>query len=214
MTTSDRGELGLPSSKLLFSLLIVVLGLQGAAAVATGLGAVTAGIEAAQAFAARRDSKRLRRLERLISSLDRRLHGLEIDALPEERVDLFIEVVRKAVEDDEERKLPFYEAVLDWLAKHKPTAAQVRVLSDAVQRLSYVELFAFASELRGGLARPTLDGDGLPETAYVHRLESTGIANGGVRYNGSPTLLGQALSDHLAKGVLVAPNRRGQDLVV
>lgn len=57
--------------------------------------------------------------------------------------DLFEHVISKALEDDEARKMPFYNAVLSWVLTGNQGATRVKILTDAVRTLTYVELYAF-----------------------------------------------------------------------
>lgn len=204
----DAKQLGLPATALLLAVLASIFGFAGPAA--AGFAATAGGASAFVAFfdqwAKRRNEKRLDQFQVMIKNLEARLAGVMIEN-PDERVDLFVEVVLKALEDDEKRKTPFYESILEWIARRKPSSAQVRILSDAVKSLSYVELYAFVAEVRGQRSRNILETDGVTEYIAVSRRSNAGLGEGGIQMGGSPTALGRALIEYLQIGQLEAPNK-------
>ena len=68
-------------------------------------------------------------------------------------MDLFLEVLRKAVEDDDDAKQPVYAGVLEWGLREKPSFAEVRILSDGVRLLTYLEIYCLLYEMAGNQAR-------------------------------------------------------------
>lgn len=157
------------------------------------LGGAALGI--AKEFADRKSKAKIRRLELNLRQLDRRLNGVDASQ-SEKNFDLFVEVLRRAVEDDEDSKHVFYSGILEWIAREKPPLSQVRVLGNAVQSLAFIELNYFVRQMHS--LEPGLALKGQIEEAVVHaRLESCGLSNPGmVRYRGSPTSLGQVLKKY------------------
>ncbi len=140
----------------------------------------------------RQQKRRVRRLERIVANLSARIADLEQTPVGDEVVDLFLEVVRKAVDDDEDSKTTYYVGLLEWIRRDSPSHAQVRVLSDAVRQLAAVELEFFLRECAGHSARVLVDKE-LSEHVVLARLESSGLCTGGVRHRGNPTRLGKVL---------------------
>ena len=174
-----------------FGILAALLGLfrpELAAAVGAG-GGVSAIIDEA---CRRREMRRVRRLETIVRALSNRVDGLENNTADDATVDLFLEVIKKAVDDDEERKSPIYAGVLEWIVVNRPTHAQVRVLSDAVHGLSYIELYFFLLEMNGQSSRHVVERE-LSEELVLSRIQAAGLASTGVRFNGNPTRLGSVL---------------------
>jgi len=103
-----------------------------------------------RAFVFRRDTKKRRRFEAIVNDVSARLndHIAEHD-FTEDEEDLFLSVVKAWLEEDEEQKQPFYEAVLEWMTRDGPPSMLIRMLSDAVRGLSYVELYTFLSACEG-----------------------------------------------------------------
>jgi len=181
----------------------IALGTLSILAIALGVpypavGAGTAiGIEAAKAakeFVERRNARRAERLVGLIGSLSAQVGGMR-RGLDEEEVDLFLEVTSKAVEDDEDDKLIFYRGILDWILDDRPTPAQVRILSDAVRTLSFVELAMYIRHINRVNYIVALQKE-IDDKAAWYRIESLGlaIAVDGVSFSWQATELGMVLS--------------------
>lgn len=144
----------------------------------------------------RQQKRRVRRLERIVANLSARIADLEQTAVDDEVVDLFLEVARKAVDDDEDSKTAYYVGLLEWIRRDSPSHSRVRVLSDAVRQLAAVELEFFLRECAGHSARALIDKE-LSEHVVLARLESTGLCTGGVRHRGNPTRLGKVLAGYV-----------------
>ncbi len=91
----------------------------------------------------RRTEKRLGRLEELVQSLSRRFTRFE-DNVPEmPDIDLFDEIVAKAVSDEDEDKTELYAALVQYWLEHKPVPYEVRLLSNAIRELTVDEIKSF-----------------------------------------------------------------------
>lgn len=193
--TSAPKDLVVPGSQLLLAVLAAILGIYapvaGAAASAT-----VAVADAVNAAKERQNRRKSERLNRVVNDLCNRVRDIESSlSADDDRIDLFFEVAKKAVDDDEDRKTVFYSAILEWILRKKPPLSQVRVLSDAVRTMSFVELSYFIFTCNGRNARPFLERE-LPESIAKSRLSSVGIREGAiVQVNGGATKLGQVLID-------------------
>mgnify|MGYP001084416409 FL=1 len=201
-------ELALPTGALLLAVIAALWGWAGAGGASLGAGGAAAVAQFADSYRKRRDGRRVHRVEALARELDRRLRHVELQ-LSEEHLDLFMEVLGRALQDDENDKTPIYSGVLEWIAKEQPQSSRVRILANAVQHLSYVELFALLWEIAGGNHRDLLAENGLDEGMILHRRAAHGLAeHGGVRYNGSPTSLGVVLSKYCPLTSIRDPHRK------
>jgi hypothetical protein len=91
-----------------------------------------------------RTKKHLDRLEKLIQCLDRRLTQVE-DKIPETPdLDLFDEIVAKAVSDEDEDKTELYAALVQYWIEHKPAPYEVRLLGNALKELTIQEITSFS----------------------------------------------------------------------
>lgn len=195
MSADDTREL-LPTGAIhLMAVLGALLGLASPL-----LSIPTAGASAVHGIASavreRQQRRRVGRLERIVANLTARLADLEGAAADDDTVDLFLEVVRKAVDDDEDSKTAHYVGLLEWVRRDSPSHAQVRILSDAVRQLAAVELEYFLRECAGHSARALIDKE-LSEHVVLARLESTGLCTGGARRRGNPTRLGKVLAQYV-----------------
>ncbi|HWB20223.1 MAG TPA: hypothetical protein VG711_07985 [Phycisphaerales bacterium] len=206
-TTKD---LAIPTASLMITLVATLLAISGMPGAAAAVSVGAAGSEAidntVRAFSKRKSERELSRLKRLLETVAVRVGHLETTQ-PDEKVNLFLEVVRNAIKDDEETKQPIYSGILEWIVKDSPPSVQVRILSDAVRDLSYLELYYFIHEMHGR-RRIELIEYILSESLIVRRLESCGLASGGVRMNGSPTIVGSILKKYCPVNELVEPKKQ------
>lgn len=138
-------------------------------------------------------------------ALEQRLEGKNTTT-DDEKFERFIEVFRKALEDDESQKDVFYTAVLEWIALESPKAAHVRILSDAVSRLSYLELFCCVHETHGVNMHKVYGAERIDTQLYVMRLASVGLGGEGVRFLGSTTMYSAVLNKYVKLTDLAPPN--------
>lgn len=95
----------------------------------------------------RRNDRRRRRLELTMESLSARVADIETsEPMSEELADPFWSVVEDAMSDEEDRKIPFYSMILDWILRDKPPPGLIVQLAFAVKAATYVELYAFVDE--------------------------------------------------------------------
>lgn len=209
----DQSNAIVPVGVLIAKVVAMLLGLAGAIpgigfatlAAGAGLGVAAEAADFASRYRSRRGASQEKRLLAICGKLDERLRGIEAK-VDDEKLDLFVEVVRKAIEDDEAKKDPFYAAILDWIVRDSPNSARVRVLSDGVRQLSYVELFCFLHEANGQTPRRVLEHEGIDEMVWLRRLEMFGLGTSGVRIIGQTTRLGTILKKYTPLAELTPPN--------
>ncbi|HVZ93349.1 MAG TPA: hypothetical protein VG797_02455 [Phycisphaerales bacterium] len=154
----------------------------------------------------RRADAQVSRLKSTCKRLEDRLGDVEVK-LDDEKLDLLVEVVRKELEDDEERKGLFYAAVLEWILRESPNSTAARILSDGVRQLAYVELYCILWELNTKRhARPVLEKEGLAEGLWIQRVAMHGLGQEGVRHIGSSTRLSAVLEKYVKFAELPPPN--------
>lgn len=192
MSESEQNQIVLSSAGSLLVVLAAVLGLPS-------LGAAAGAADVAQAIRSRRETRKITRLQNVVDNLNQRVADVE-RTLEDKEIDLFIEVVERAVLDDEAGKDIYYGAVLEWITRERPTQAQVRVLSSAVSQLSAIELVYFIHDMNGRRAHQVIDRQ-LPEETALARLQAFGLATGGVRMNGNPTTLGLVLKKYVPPNI-------------
>ncbi len=112
-----------------------------------GIAAATVPVAAAVVshLADRQDERERKRTRLVLEDLQRRLKDLES---PEPGPpDLFAEMLSRAIADDDERKVLFQGAVIEWVIRSKPRPDQslVRIAMEAVSTLSFPELRTFVT---------------------------------------------------------------------
>ncbi|MFG0293350.1 MAG: hypothetical protein ACF8MJ_09380 [Phycisphaerales bacterium JB050] len=189
-------DLMLPATEFVLATLSILFGIPG-----FGVGANA--VAFADSYRSRRKKRRADLLRAIVASLEERTADIE-DAIAEDqddRIDLFVEVINKAIDDDEQHKEEFYSGVLEWIMREKPSRSQVRVLSDAVRQLTTIELVYFVREMNGERAQMLIERE-LPEQLVISRLEAHGLSSGGVRMHGNPTSLGKVLKKYISVDLL------------
>lgn len=159
----------------------------------------------AREYSNRKSARRAARAIEMERQLEKRLQGAKVEA-DEAKLDLLIEVAKKALEDDEARKDAIYAAVLEWIARESPNSARVRILSDAVRQLSYVELFCCLHEAHERHARKVCEADGISENLYRKRLAAVGFGTDGVIMIGQTTPFSAVLKKYVNLDELEPPN--------
>jgi hypothetical protein len=123
------------------------LALKGAEMVAKAIGLTVpvAGAVAVliEAVSDRRTRRQCQRLEKLVRSLIARLDHLEESPPEPFEPDLLDEILAKAVNDEDEDKVEYYAALIEYCACGTPNAYQVRLLGDAIKNLTAHEIKAF-----------------------------------------------------------------------
>lgn len=209
MTDSDKdnetgGDLIISGLEYTFAVLAAILGLSIPFAGAS-LGVAGTAAAVARDVAERRKAQRQARFSRLVNELRLRVEALEGKTQSDAETDLFLEVVEKAIKDDEDAKTPIYAAILDWILRDKPKAVQVRILSDAIKDLSYLEIYSFLVEVNGKQARKVHESF-VSENVLWNRLARAGLHQGGtVRHMGSPTEFGRILANYCLLDTMAAP---------
>lgn len=140
------------------------------------------------------EDAREKRAKALMDNLAARLASVErkLEAQPE--IDLAIEFLGRAIRDDDERKLSLHAAFVGWFVTAKRPVARARLLSEAIQRLTWEELLEF----RDRHGRKRNDGvfvtTGLDEQTLYTRLAAAGLWQAsGVRMPQQITPLGESL---------------------
>lgn len=190
-----------------------------------GLASASAGSgQAVTAYLRRRASRDQERIRRLIDgSKLRHMERLTEDE-DDEALDLFGEVLKNALEDDEVAKQSVYSAILDWMMEARQSAADIRIVSDAVRRLSYVELYCFVGaatrnyqhDVHGQLLTDTVPVS-FDVNQMLQRLSNFGLIrvdqvwDGNLKSNG-PTALGEIIVKHCNFDDLPTPAGMPTDL--
>jgi len=93
----------------------------------------------------RRDKKQLKRLIKLVQSLDRRLTRLEGNVPETPDIDLLDEIIAKSVSDEDEDKTELYAALVQYWMEHKSQLApyEVRLLGNVIKELTVDEIEVF-----------------------------------------------------------------------
>lgn len=153
----------------------------------------------------RSQKQRVERLEQQMDAVVRRLGVIERPPPTEEQVNLFLEVLKRAIEDDERQKQPIYAAMMTWILDKSPHATEVRLLSDAVRQLSYLEIWQFVEIMHRNTSyriRDIRPGELKQDIPWFdiklmyNRLVAFGLSeDAAVRDRGSPTYLGRLLKD-------------------
>jgi hypothetical protein len=115
----------------------------------------------------------------------------------DEQIDLLVEMVSRCIEDDDDRKTPMYAGVIAWIRTKSPSRMAIRIVGEAVQSLSYVELVVFITKMKGrenalgANPRKLID-----PNVLKNRVSSVGLAEGGtIEVRGSPTKFGKVLNE-------------------
>jgi hypothetical protein len=93
----------------------------------------------------RRTDKHIKQLEKFVQSLERRLSRFEGNVPETTDIDLFDEIVAKAVSDEDEDKTELYAALVQYWMDHNSLLApyEVRLLGNAIRELTVDEIEAF-----------------------------------------------------------------------
>lgn len=192
-TDNPAGELTFPSISAALTVLGSVLGVVGFPAIGAGAASTGATLSLAQRLKDRRVRREAERFKRILENVQKRVSLLEDRVFSEDEVDLFIEVVSRAIKDDEDAKESIYSAVLEWIIRDRPKLVQVRILADGVRQLSYLEVYCFLTECQGSASRD-LHENSLSQNLLWNRLAYAGLSEGATaRMNGSPTDIGSIL---------------------
>lgn len=129
----------------------------------------------------RRSKKHFDRLEKLIKSLDYRLSRLECKPLEPPDVDLFDEIVAKAVSDEDEDKTELYAAMVQYWMEHKPKLAsyEVRLLGNAIRELTVDEIEAFSGFIISGNPPQSKKMPEQLQEVFWNRIEYLSLFKGG-----------------------------------
>lgn len=123
------------------------------------------------------ENKKAERMTRVLEDVQRRLVRLEdAEKNSEPRVDLFKEILWRAVQDDDNRKSTFYGAIIQWTlsrASKSLDPAIIRMACEAVAQLTHPELRSFVSwpKYSGRLKLPR----GFYENLTLARIHSAGL---------------------------------------
>ncbi len=131
----------------------------------------------ADAVRERRSKRFVKRLERLIFSLEKRVERLEgiSDYTPD--VDLFDEIVTKAISDEDESKTEYYAALIEYCMTNKLDPYEVRLLSEAIKGLTIFEIKSFVSFING--QRYDRDIPASLKDVFWNRIEYFALFQGG-----------------------------------
>ncbi len=182
--SAENWGLVLSGASALTSGLAITLGLLGAPPGLEYLPVAPAAVDFAQRAWFRRRRRKLTKLRTVVERVEEQ-HREGTESLDDDQIDLFVEVLRSALEDDEASKDALYSAVLIWVIDDQPSSTDVRILADAVRQRSFEELAKFVKICRGD--RVEVDG------VFWRRMVTACLTIDGSRHNGSPTRVGDML---------------------
>ncbi len=152
----------------------------------------------------RATAKRVERCERMIERLEKNSERLNRE-LDQQTENWFLRIFEAAIADDEEEKQIFYSAVLQWIAAESPTTPYMRVVGQAVQELSYLELCAVVEEASGRRLRQIAARSKLDEAFLLERLQRYSlIPSAAVRVNYQQTQFAKVFTDRVTLSDLEA----------
>jgi len=126
----------------------------------------------------RRNRKRLDRLIKLIQCLDRRLTQVE-DKIPETPdLDLFDEIIAKAVSEEDEDKTELYAALVQYWIEHTLVSYEVRLLGSAIRELTVDEMKCFYEFIVTGSPKRIRIIPELLQEVFWNRIVSLGLLGG------------------------------------
>jgi hypothetical protein len=151
-----------------------------AAVSCTAGGAVLASIPTAASLILRVNDeysakRRHENLCRVLEQTNKRLAAIERTVTEVEEVDLFRHLLEVAAAADDQSKLQYHSIVLAWSIEAKRDPLEVRLLSDAVHRLSSAELHAFVRWMNQESPHPIPAPSPISEGMLRSRLESAGL---------------------------------------
>lgn len=144
------------SKSLVLSVTSGALGLVGAGVAvlgAPGLAALFASGSVAATLASDYENRHAQRaLNRWQSVIEDRLDAIErfLREASDDRIDLFREIAKTVLDDDDHQKIKIYDALLDWFLKEKPPRTHVVILIKAINELPYVAIWVFVHAIRDG----------------------------------------------------------------
>lgn len=144
----------------------------------------------------REEERAKQRLRLLLENLELRLRGVEPQK-SSSPPDLFKEMMLRAIADDDDRKVPFKGAVIEWVVRSSPRPDQsfVRMAMEAVTNLTYPELRSFVTWAKMGYGRVRLQA-GLNERVTMVRYNMFGLlSSDNFVDQGSVTTIGEVLID-------------------
>lgn len=139
------------------------------AAVASGIPAVKFIVKSLNDRQAERSARRARLL---LEDLGRRVETLE--KVTDPPLDLYEEMLLKAIADEDERKIPFYSTMIAWVVEKRPDSAIARRSLEAVSTLCYPEIRAFISWANRGWGRFRIE-NGWNDGIVLARLKISGV---------------------------------------
>jgi hypothetical protein len=127
-----------------------------------------------------RTKKHIEKLEKLIQCLGHRLTQLECKLLESPDIDLFNEIVAKAVSDEDEDKTELYAALVQYWMEHKSQLAsyEVRLLGNAIKELTVDEIAAFHDFFISGQVYPTKKMPKQLQEVFWNRVLFLGLLGG------------------------------------
>jgi hypothetical protein len=152
--------------------------------------------------------KRFDRLEKLSKSLERRLTQLECKPLESADIDLFCEIIAKAVSDEDKGKTELYAAFVQYWMEYKPKLAsyEVRLLGNAIKELTVYEIEAFSGFI---ISQNPPQSKKMPEQlqeVFWNRIEYLGLFKGGtVKAAVNVTQIGRKLVEIYWLSITTAP---------
>ena len=140
----------------------------------------------------RRSQKFINRLEKLVHSLDRRVQRLEDISQSGPDVDLLDEIIAQAISDEDEDKLEYYSALIEYCSSNSISPQEVRLLSSAFKSLLVSEIKGFADFAKGRNFLANIANDLVP--IFWNRVLFLGLnktSGGGVKHASQVSELGK-----------------------
>jgi hypothetical protein len=147
---------------------------------------------AAECIQQRRSQKFVGRLEKLVCSLDHRVQRIEDQMQVEPDVDLFDEIIAKAISDEDEDKIEYYASLIEYYTFQSISPQEVRLLSNAFKSLMVSEINGFTGFATGQNITRSVSQDLIPIFwSRVHFLGLYKGGSGGVKHVSQVSQLGK-----------------------
>lgn len=112
----------------------------------------------------------------------------------EEELDLFTQIVDKAIKDEDQDKVEYHASFIAWTIEKKPPAAIVRMVGETIARLTLGELVAFMTHMYGQSLVPL--SPYFDQHTIIDRLRHAGlIGSSSMLHHGHATSLGDSVAE-------------------
>lgn len=125
----------------------------------------------------RRSQKFVKRLGKLVCSLEQRVQRIEEKIQVEPDVDLLDEIIAKAISDEDEDKIEYYASLIEYTTSQAMSPQEIRLLSNAFKSLMVSEINGFAIFATGQNVLKSVSEDLIP--IFWSRVHFLGLYEGG-----------------------------------